>query len=452
VAVVGSPGDETVPKVAYENEAAYQSIAVAVEPVWYDRSDGWDGQAYLQAIQFCSSQESRVPCPYEAYCPLGKGETPLGGIKPEASWAPIFDGPNAWVQVGNDGSICELYAERYGYPPSWGLTGEDHADVTKYVMCCLEKPIDTVASGSAEAEATPEQSISSSGYELTEKEQGILNDWHPMWYERDDGYQGTTYNDAVEFCKESSGMTLCPLDAYCPHDYVVGEPSLLFLGTEAFDDEQWAPVSDAENSWVLVGTLYGTPATTCSTYKHLHGKSPAWGLDGSSIELKQHIMCCVDSTYSSVGSVASDENWDNYENVNSVTETDAQEESFDLEAAVMKDLQPSWYDWNGGSHGDAIEFCYNMEGRSLCPYAAYCPHGPGQPVIGGHTTDFNSEGEQWAPVYGHENHWVLISQKLGNSATTCLGHEELEGAPPDWGLTSDNVLGKRHIMCCNLKE
>ena len=86
----------------------------------------------------------------------------------------------------------------------------------------------------------------------------------------------------------------------------------------------------------------------------------------------------------------------------------------------------------------------------LFTYAFYsdCPHGPGQPVMGGHPVHFNVEGEQWAPVYDNKNHWVMIGQKYENSATTCMDTWALEGEEPPWGLTNDRPDLKRHIMCC----
>jgi hypothetical protein len=35
---------------------------------------------------------------------------------------------------------------------------------------------------------------------------------HPLWFGRKHGYQGTTWNDAVEFCKNVGGMSVCPLE------------------------------------------------------------------------------------------------------------------------------------------------------------------------------------------------------------------------------------------------
>ena len=83
-------------------------------------------------------------------------------------------------------------------------------------------------------------------------------------------------------------------------------------------------------------------------------------------------------------------------------------------------------------------------------FVSDCPHGPSHNPLGGHSVDFNLEGEQWSPVYGTENQWVLIGRKYENSAFTCMTHHDLEGSYPDWGLTRDNASAKLHIMCCSL--
>lgn len=110
----------------------------------------------------------------------------------------------------------------------------------------------------------------------------------------------------------------------------------------------------------------------------------------------------------------------------------------------------SSHGYEGGSHADAMAFCESFGNRKLCPYTGYCPHGPGQPVMGGHAADFNTEGEQWAPVYGqNKNHWVMIGMKYQNKATTCMTSEELEGEMPAWGMTKENAQLKKYILCCS---
>lgn len=71
--------------------------------------------------------------------------------------------------------------------------------------------------------------------------------------------------------------------------------------------------------------------------------------------------------------------------------------------------------------------------------------------MGGHSADFNLEGEQWAPFEEGDgkNNWVLVGRKYGNSATTCYSHKQLEGSSPAWGLSGEKASFKRHIQCCS---
>ena len=56
--------------------------------------------------------------------------------------------------------------------------------------------------------------------------------------------------------------------------------------------------------------------------------------------------------------------------------------------------------------------------------------------------DFNTEGEQWAAVFGGDYHWVMIGQKYQNSATTCMDSKEGNG------VSSENA-NRKYIMCCS---
>jgi len=149
-------------------------------------------------------------------------------------------------------------------------------------------------------------------------------------------------------------------------------------------------------------------------------------LDGGQPELRENVLCCQ-----------------NPKNIRK-------------EQNLKNDLNPIWMDsthgWKGGSHSDAMQFCESFGNRSLCPYSAYCPHGPGAPVMGGHAVDFNTDGEQWAPVFGQDNnHWVMIGQKYQNSATTCMDSKELNGDGPSWGSSDEKAEIKKYIMCCYIE-
>lgn len=261
-------------------------------------------------------------------------------------------------------------------------------------------------------------------------EQNVMDKLHPQWFGRKHGYHGKSYSDAADFCKSVGDMHLCPREAYCPDGPGLSKP--LFLQRKAFEGEQWAPVAKTiqtpgqsslhENEWVMVGTVDHISFSTCMTHDQINrGEEPEWGIDGTRTEIKENILCC--------------------QNPNNLLK----------ERNFAKQLDPIWLDeshgWTGGSHDDAMEFCETLGRRKLCPYVAYCPHGPGQSVMGGHTHDFNTAGEQWAPIYGENNHWVMVGRKYDNSATTCMDNLALEGGEPYWGLGKERaevkVLGGR---------
>ena len=122
-------------------------------------------------------------------------------------------------------------------------------------------------------------------------------------------------------------------------------------------------------------------------------------------------------------------------------------------------FKPLWLSakggWNGGSHQDAIDFCAATRGRNICPYAAICPKGDGEDAIvmgGRHSSEFKVEGEQWAPVFGNGNNWVMIGEIDGEPSAKCKTYHQMERSDPDWGLSGDRADIKKHIMCCNLNQ
>ena len=144
--------------------------------------------------------------------------------------------------------------------------------------------------------------------QLTHNEQAALTYMNPLWYGRADGYNGTTHAEAVDFCNSIGGddgdnggdnnhRQLCLAEAYCPNGSpAVGanHPKPLFLQMKAFEGEQWAPISFNANSWVLIGTVNGRVDSTCQLYENIHGgQQPLWGFDGSHVDRKEHILCCL---------------------------------------------------------------------------------------------------------------------------------------------------------------
>lgn len=256
-------------------------------------------------------------------CPQGSGGAPLGGSREaEVAWAPIMDAQNGWVNVGSGSNACELYSEVYTTPPLWGILGrhtaqdldsnDDVKELTAHLMCCRE-PV-TEPNILAQEPPTAE----------TRLEQGILDSHHPIWYSREDGYQGTTHEDAAAFCNSMGEMVLCPREAYCPGD----SDKPLFLGKDAFSGEQWAPVAASgtqTSEWIQVGVLDGISVSTCAAFDDVKGMKPAgWTVDSAGSEMKENVMCCMNPKH------------------------------LQKEDSFAKDLDVVWLDstfgWNGGSH------------------------------------------------------------------------------------------------------
>lgn len=135
---------------------------------------------------------------------MGPGTHLYGGAKNEdTSWAPLIDVPNGWVQVGSGGT-CELYNSLYPHPPLWGLNGQGDEDLTEHIMCCdsgFTTVAETVDYISKPALYTTPTAI----------EEHVLSKYHPVWLGRKHGYDGTTHEESMDFCKHVADMELCPL-------------------------------------------------------------------------------------------------------------------------------------------------------------------------------------------------------------------------------------------------
>jgi hypothetical protein len=160
--------------------------------------------------------------------------------------------------------------------------------------------------------------------------------------------------------------------AYCPN----GSGSELFLQMDPFEGEQWAPVEMEDGlGYIMIGTYNGDPSSTCKMYSELTGiQIPDWGLDGTSQDLKENILCCRDPSFSTQGVITPTVEEDLNEPVTQTEDSPTLDDgTFDLEGAVILDLLPVWLDiedgWEGGSHDDAETFCQQTVGKSLCPYA-----------------------------------------------------------------------------------
>jgi hypothetical protein len=234
----------------------YHKISAAHRPVWYDRSTGWTGRTWDDAITFCNAHDENIPCPYEVYCPNEK--TLLSGIMDTdgVSWAPIMNAHNEWVQVGTGGTECALYSQLHdGQYPTWGEDGSSMINTeanTRHIMCCREHPVLVEGSSSSSVDwvdsssgtvgdanygvirpdgppaggdvnypqSTVQDNIppvesSSSSAELKELFIQISRKYNPMWFDRESGWMGKTYQESLDFCANVwSGYIPCPYDAY----------------------------------------------------------------------------------------------------------------------------------------------------------------------------------------------------------------------------------------------
>jgi len=468
------------------------TIEAVLHPVWFGPEEGWLGVSYSDGEAFCRSMSygSLTVCQYETYCPGGPGMPPFqsvqGGGEMGAEWlAPLWDDQPLWVDVG----AVNVCIQREGL---------EDADVpkVKYLLCCLdgqdhgeaavgqnsEQHLDTngwlesvqtmsgptiehtpqppnvaaVAPPSNIVNGTPDSSDASAGTTLvlTENENAVLENMNPLWYGRQDGYIGATHEEAAVFCKSVGDRELCTGEAYCPNGPpAVGviDPQPLFLRTNAFPHEQWAPTGLNANSWLLVGTMDdGDPSSTCQSYESLHdGAQPLWGLDGGSVELKEHVMCCLPDTrhqeiQTKLGSP----------NISPEEATESAITPSNMEAGFVG--QRLWFtsgDWKFHTHEMAHEYCSTkIEYGFLCPYEALCPNGeagaPFDPPI--------MSSEQWVAIAGgmKDEDWVLVGQDeeegVGEEGSDrlCNTHEELYGR----NANSEEDVGREEntqfILCC----
>ena len=129
--VKSSRGDVHSIELTKEQASRYELVASSFHPLWYDRSHGWNGTAYLESYDFCKSvgKNNRVPCPYVAYCPLGEGYAPYGGVKDGEEWAPVSSQGNEWGEFAFESSIiCTTALHSFGI---------DISNSTLFVSFCV---------------------------------------------------------------------------------------------------------------------------------------------------------------------------------------------------------------------------------------------------------------------------------------------------------------------------
>ena len=112
--------------------------------------------------------------------------------------------------------------------------------------------------------------------------------YRPVMYDRQKGWAGHTYREALIFCNAHNGMAVCPYDAVCP--ITEGEP----LGgyRDGAHSEMWMPITDLYNDYVQVAAR-----DRCTRYSVKYGvdEGPEWGVTGMGEDvegLTRNLMCC----------------------------------------------------------------------------------------------------------------------------------------------------------------
>jgi len=301
------------------------------DPTWYSRMTGWEGITYADAQQFCTTR-NRVLCAYEMYCIDGPNGLPYGGIRPNGEqWAPVSNGENQYVQVG-DQFTCKRYTDLHDKKkPEWGLTGlapeHDHGagGITQNILCCqdvsnlISNPVTewggqdaieneeedrtqettnsvmvNVEESDIESNRSPNDGDKAkvSDNDLTqEREKAVIAAFRPIWFASEHGWSSGSYEDAVNFCESYNHMVLCPYAAYCPNG--PGTPPIPGSMILQSDGEEWVPANGPMNTWIQVGTIDGMDDTKCTLHHELLGERPKWGTDTSRPDVKHHLMCCL---------------------------------------------------------------------------------------------------------------------------------------------------------------
>jgi hypothetical protein len=436
-----------------------------------------------------------------AICPGGPGYPPFGGVKTTpatntSAWAPVKNVPNEWVQISyapeddvDDGDICQLYSTLHSVSPRWGLTGEYDEGLTRNILCCLvddaimknEPEVFTnIVHDMSEEEAgsdvisrppSLEEDSTDDMIEMMPENSGLeegvstagggdamssssaaerVPEIPAFWYSRSDGWEGTTYQSANEFCSSQDGKSICPFQLYCPD----GPGGVPFAASAQqalleYDSLFWSPVMNGlgEEAWAGIGM-----ANQCVPPLPVPRVSPDMLYQATSF-----IMCCEmdadkDDGLQSSSSSASNETAAQIEE--EIVEEIEEFSSSEFMQAAKEVWNPKWFSsddgWNGASYAEAISFCnQNLEEGELCPYQAVCPNGIGtDPYMVAHIPPVGVE--QWVPIRTGVFSYILISHGADNTdETLCDSFQNIRSRQPTLGTTEGMEEQKQYLLCCH---
>jgi len=163
------------------------------DPRWYDFKG-----TYSDSFTFCSRHESRIPCPYNVYCPDGRGSAPASqyeGDRPhdtnDRAHVPIVDLPFGWARIcgglGEDGNIpkdtCSVRIE----------TEMEAAEVSSHILCCREAPLpaeNEVESNFVDGNLELSKYDVDSGNERDDRDDLLRQRLEPVWIDSRHGWSG----------------------------------------------------------------------------------------------------------------------------------------------------------------------------------------------------------------------------------------------------------------------
>ena len=386
-----------LPNTKQEINSEYAEMYQIYRPEWFDRTQ-WKGTTYEDALLFCATQNGMIVCPFEAVCPRGVNDVPAGvdGVDTEQAFAPIVteNSGEAWVQIGAQDTCVKTHGQ---------LPEFEDQDVTAHIMCCAPKVngidgVEKVINGMGGVKEGGD------GETILDPEllESIMTEYSPREYTRSQGWSGTTYADAINFCEEKGRLSLCPYRALCPGNFV----GIFNKG----DDETWVPIDDMRNDWVQIGS-----ANICVRFSEEYPNPPSWGETGAGSEgIATSVVCCDYSTKNG--------GKDKY--------TVDYDETQYFYSEVSRTYKPRWFDrtsgWSGHTYLEAVAFCDTTENHVLCPYDAICPLGHDQPPIYGERISSSQTIESWTPYLSDDvNTWVQVGPN-----DKCVKYDYMHGTNP----------------------
>jgi len=265
--------NEIIVPPSEELDAAHQTIEKEDDLIWYDRSTGWGGLTYNDALTFCDRVQ-RVICPYQAICPNGEENPPYGEVNADNddnSWVPINNPPYEWVQVGKY-KTCEVFSNvhKRTWEDYTNDMGEENSEIatlmeslTRHLACCKQvKEDDDQQEGfgydsdifprppSLEEDDPSNLSQEQLAMETAALAEQLKEDLEriPRWYGEADGWTGFSYGEGVMFCADRS-RTVCSYEEYCPEG-----PNHDPYGRRPTDGDWLAPVYIDQPLWIGVAS------------------------------------------------------------------------------------------------------------------------------------------------------------------------------------------------------